>query len=407
MTENNQNEWKHYGDEQIPYYYRSKHYKKQKKGYFFSGLLGAVLGALSIVLLVKFLTNTDNHNVHFNNSSISQNQRIEQIAYEVNTSVTEAVERVGDAVVAITNLQGGSFWTQAQESGTGSGVVYKRQGNTAYIVTNHHVIEGANQIEVTLSDGTKLDAELLGSDVWSDLAVLKVDGDAIKTVAPFGNSDVLKLGEPVIAIGNPLGLEFAGSITQGVVSGLDRTVPMDFNNDGFIDWNAEVLQTDAAINPGNSGGALVNIAGQVVGINSMKIARQEVEGIGFSIPVNSAIPVIEDIEQFGRVKRPYIGIALQELSDVSNYHQQNTLNLPLKVKAGILIASVEQGSPAEKIGLEQYDVIVKLDDQDVENIIEFRKYLYNEKHVGELMKIGYYRNGIYKETTIVLTESTR
>lgn len=400
MSERNQDEYNHFSDDHKR--------KKRKGGYFFSSLIGAMIGALSIILFLQFSNNGSNSHVPIKDSNTrmeNQSQTIEQISYEVDTSVTKAVEKVFDAVVGITNLQGGSFWSQAQEAGTGSGVVYKKQGDYAYIVTNHHVIEGANQIEVTLSDGTKVDAELLGSDVWTDLAILKVDGEAVKAVAPFGNSDTLKLGEPVTAIGNPLGLAFAGSITQGVISGLDRTVPMDFNGDGLIDWNAEVLQTDAAINPGNSGGALINIAGQVVGINTMKIARQEVEGIGFAIPVNSATPIIEDIEQFGRVKRPYIGISLQELSDISIYHQQQTLHLPINVKSGILIAGVEQGSPADKAGLKQYDVIVKLDEHEVHSIIEFRKYLYKETQIGDSIRVGYYRNGKYGETTITLTEN--
>ena len=172
----------------------------------------------------------------------------------------------GDRLIQITD-------SNTAEAGTGSGVVYKKTGGKAFIVTNNHVIEGASELEVTLSDGTKLPAELIGSDPWTDLAVITVDEDKIKTVAEFGKSASLKPGEPVIAIGNPLGLQFSGSITQGVISGLERSIPVDINEDGQADWNAEVIQTDAAINPGNSGGALVNMSGQVIGINSMKISE--------------------------------------------------------------------------------------------------------------------------------------
>ena len=197
------------------------------------------------------------------------------------TAVTDAVDKTGDAVVGITNIQETNFWgsgpnssnSGTAEAGTGSGVVYKKSGGKAYIVTNNHVIEGASELEVTLSDGTKLPAELIGSDPWTDLAVITVDGGKVKTVAEFGKSATLKPGEPVIAIGNPLGLQFSGSITQGIISGLERTIEVDINQDGQTDWNTQVIQTDAAINPGNSGGALVNMSGQVIGINSMKIAE--------------------------------------------------------------------------------------------------------------------------------------
>ena len=143
-----------------------------------------------------------------------------------------------------------------QEAGSGSGVIYKKEGGRAYIVTNNHVVEGAKQLEVTFSDGSKEEAKLVGTDIWTDLAVISISSKKVKTVATFGDSDKLKQGESVIAIGNPLGMDFYGSVTTGVISGTDRTVPVDLNGDGTEDWQAEVLQTDAAINPGNSGGAL-------------------------------------------------------------------------------------------------------------------------------------------------------
>lgn len=390
--------------------YRPRQRKRQKKrGYFLAGFFGSLIGGLIILWASPYLMNlrTDSNPIVENNETVVPNNgsgTTQKVTYNVNTDITNSVEKVADTVVGITNIQGGNFWTQSQEAGTGSGVVYKIQNDSAYIVSNHHVVEGANDLEVTLSDGTKLPAELLGSDVWTDLAVLKVDHDGVRTIAEFGNSDALKLGEPVIAIGNPLGLEFAGSITQGIVSGLERTVPMDFNADGIVDWNAEVLQTDAAINPGNSGGGLFNITGQVVGINSMKIAQQEVEGIGFSIPINIAEPIIQDIERYGKVRRPYLGVALQSISDLSSFHQHETLNLPYTVKSGVLVAEVVKGSPADLAGLVQMDVIVKLDKQDITNIMDLRKYLYYQKEVDQSLTVGYYRDGQYQETQVTLTE---
>lgn len=400
-----------YYDQDYENYYQKN---GKKRGYFFAGLLGGVIGALLIIIAIPTLVKMDIlpykleelTTIERNSGQSEQNKVIQKVSVNVESDITKAVEKVSDAVVGVTNIQSSNFWVGSTEAGTGSGVIYKKQGNKAYIVTNHHVIDGANQIEVTLADGTKLEAKLLGSDIWTDLAVLEVDGKKINKVAEFGDSDALKPGEPVIAIGNPLGLEFAGSITQGIISGLERTVPIDFNQDGVVDWNAEVIQTDAAINPGNSGGALVNIAGQVIGINSMKIAQQEIEGIGFAIPINLVEPIIEDLELYGEVKRPYMGVQLQDISEISAYHQEQTLKLPKDVKEGVLITKVVPNSPASKAGLKRLDVIVKLDNEEIKSIIDLRKYLYTKKDIGDKMVVGFYRNGKYQETKITLAEES-
>ena len=271
--------------------------QKTKKGsYFFTGLIGAVVGALLVIFTIPTLSNVGllPYSVEPTNGAVvkeNKNTITQDVSLKVETGITEAVEKAGDAVVGITNLQSSSFWLDQQggnqEAGTGSGVIYKKAGDMAYIVTNNHVIEGADQLEVTLADGTKIPARMVGTDPWTDLAVIEVDSDPIKTIAEFGDSDTLKAGEPVIAIGNPSGLGFSGYATNGIVSELERKIPVDLNKDGIEDWQVEVLQTDAAINPGNSGGALINIGGQVIGINSMKIAQEAVEGIGLSIPINS------------------------------------------------------------------------------------------------------------------------
>lgn len=409
--------WMGYYDED--YQYRTNPKRKSKVGYFLSGLIGALIGGFLIAMIIPTLAKTGilPLDIGLKNSDVNPTERnlieknngnpiTQNVSVEVETDITKAVDKALDAVVGITNLQGGNLWQQASEAGTGSGVIYKKEGNTAFVVTNQHVIEGASDIEVTLANGEKVEAELLGSDIWTDLAVLRMDASQINAVAEFGNSDSLRLGEPVIAIGNPLGLEFAGSITQGIISGLERTVPLDFNEDGNPDWNAEVLQTDAAINPGNSGGALVNIAGQVIGINSMKIAQEQVEGIGFSIPVNIAIPIIEDLEGFGEVKRPYMGVSLQDLNSVSIYHQNQTLHLPDEVTAGLIVVEVVTGSPAADAGLREMDVIVKLDGEEIHSMIELRKHLYTKKNVGESLMVGFYRDGEYRETKMVLVEES-
>ena len=386
-------------------------------GYFFSGLGGAILGAL-VILFVFPETGIITGNESNNNESVQSVTDTEtvipqqKVALDLTTAVTDAVDKAGDAVVGITNIQETSFWgpgdrksgKSTAEAGTGSGVVYKKSGGKAFIITNNHVIENASELEVTLSDGTKLPAKLIGSDPWTDLAVITVNGDKIKTIAEFGKSSMLKPGETVIAIGNPLGLQFSGSITQGIISGLERTIEVDINDDGQVDWNAEVIQTDAAINPGNSGGALVNMAGQVIGINSMKISEDAVEGIGLSIPIDSAIPIITDIEEYGEVKRPFLGVNLASVEEISQYHQQNTLKLPNDVKSGVAITGVEAGSPADKAGIREFDVIVAMDGEQVNDVVELRKYLYNKKKIGDKVKLTFYRDGKKQTAEVTLKQ---
>lgn len=385
-----------------------------KVGYFISGLSGIVVGALLLWLLLPSLAGQlPGTNQALINSTDKNNTTIDQTATEVKSDVVTAVEKASSAVVGITNIQEvmPNFWNKSanttQEAGSGSGVIYKVEGDQAFIVTNHHVVAGAKQLEVTLEDGSKVPAQNVGSDIWTDLAVISIPSEGIQTVATFGDSDVLKQGETVIAIGNPLGLDFYGSVTTGVISGKDRSVPVDLNEDGIEDWSTDVLQTDAAINSGNSGGALINIAGQLVGINSMKIAASSVEGLGFAIPINSAIPVIEELEKTGEVKRPAIGISLIDLTEVPAYYQQQTLQLPAEVTNGVVITQVVPGSAADKAGLQQYDVIVEMDGQKIDGSIALRKHLYNEKEMGDTLNVKVYRQGKIVEAKLVLTDSAQ
>ncbi|NWQ40843.1 trypsin-like peptidase domain-containing protein [Bacillus sp. EB106-08-02-XG196] len=396
-------------------------YQKQsgnRGGYFFASIIGAVLGAMLVVISIPALSSQGflPYNVQPNNNqpaggnNDNQDNFIQQqVSYDVNTDTTKAIDKAADAVVGINNIQNTNFWYDESgddqgPAGTGSGVIYKKAGDKAYVVTNQHVVEGATQLEVTLNDGTKIPAKLLGGDVWTDLAVLEIDAAKIKKIAEFGNSEALKMGEPVMAIGNPLGATFSGSVTQGIISGINRTIPVDINQDGIMDWNAEVLQTDAAINPGNSGGALVNIAGQLIGINSMKIAQDAVEGIGLSIPINYARPIIEDLEQFGVVKRPYMGVDLKSVAEIPGYYQEEALKLPRDINYGVALRQVVSNSPAAQAGLQELDVIVEMDGITIHNVIDLRKHLYQETKIGDQMEVKYYREGKLKTTTITLAE---
>lgn len=400
-----------YGPQEAPVVEPKREKKREKRGfagYFISALAGVMVGALLVwFLLPSVVTNLPGG---IETKTAGNKTETQQLSVDITTDVTTAVEKASGAVVGVTNIQSvTNFWSQSQstqEAGTGSGVIYKKEGGKAYVVTNYHVIEGAKSLEVTLADGTKGEAKLVGSDMWTDLAVLEISDKGVDTVIDFGDSDALKQGETVIAIGNPLGLDFLGSVTTGVVSGKDRAIPIDLNEDGIEDWQAEVLQTDAAINPGNSGGALINLAGQLVGINSMKISEATVEGMGLAIPVNSAIPIIEDLEVNGKVNRPAMGITMIDVTNVPAFHQRDTLKLPAEVTTGVVIDQVVENTPAALAGMKPYDVIVEMDGEKIENGIELRKHLYNEKEIGDKLQVKVYREGKLVELTMELKESS-
>ncbi|GAA4076584.1 serine protease HtrC [Amphibacillus indicireducens] len=383
-------------------------------------MLGAFLFAVALPKLIElellpyeFYLISEDHGLMSENLVANQDETfqfihsITPISVDIATQVTDIVARVTPAVVGVENIQTRSFnfWDQAvYDGGTGSGVIYRKTDDRAFIVTNHHVIEGADQIEVILADDTRLIAELKGSDLYTDLAVLEVDGTDIDVMIDLGNSELTKVGEPVIAIGNPLGLGLSGSVTQGIISGTQRSIPQDLSGDGLADWQADVIQTDAAINPGNSGGALINMSGQLIGINSMKINQAAVEGIGFAIPINEALPVIQELESVGFMTRAFLGVEAYSLIDVPKAEWQQSLLLPDEVTGGIYIQSVEPFTPADYAGLQTYDVIVELDGEPVHTIVDLRKFLYQQKGPGDEMVIKFYRSGEAEEAIVELTK---
>ena len=367
-----------------------------------------MLSAIPLVLLG--CTNGANDSDTPNNETddqetVKEEVKISNVEVNVQSGITEAVEQIDDAVVSIINLQRNDFnsWAgfygmeEASEdeylqAGSGSGAVYKIEDDRAYIFTNNHVVEGSDAIQVLLQDGTRVDAEVVGTDVWTDLAVLSVDASNIETAVEFGDSENLTVGEPAIAIGSPLGTEFASSVTSGIVSGIGRTVPVDTDGDGEYDWEMTAIQTDAAINPGNSGGPLINIAGQVVGINSMKISTDTVEGMGFAIPSNDAVDIINQLEQNGEVIRPYLGITMIDLAYISDSQKIEELNLPDDVTDGVVITRVGKDSSATNAGLEPADVIVGFNGEEITNSVHLRQLIYSTE-VGDSVEIEFYRNG--------------
>jgi len=394
--------------------------RSESRGMKRSGALSflwAVLGALIVVFSIPLLANYGflPYDVVPKNISPVEQEVIteegidselatETLNLQMTSEVIEATRRVSDAVVGVVNMeQSFGLFDEGAGEGTGSGVIYKIDEERAFIVTNQHVIEGASQgssdIDITLNDGARVSAEFVGEDALTDLAVLTIDSDAVDTVADFGSSDSLQAGEPAIAIGNPL--SFEGSVTLGIISAVERSLPVDLTGNGQPDWNAEVIQTDAAINPGNSGGALLNIQGEVIGINSMKIAEQSVEGIGFAIPSAIVLPVIEDLEQYGEVQRPQMGIELRSLQEISSVHWQDSLGLPEDIKGGVYVQGVQPNTPAAEAGLRERDVIIKLNEQEIKDSHDLRRFLYTDVEIGETISVTFYRDG--KEQTVELT----
>ncbi len=376
---------------------------KKKTGKRFLTTVGA--GIIGSMLTLAIVFNTDLLPEVSLDTDIQTEQttpyQTQQTAAPSATGLSDMVEKASPAIVGIANYKnsGNRFAENVQsiEAGSGSGVIYKIDGDTAYIVTNNHVIEGAEKLEVSIHNGEKVTAEIVGKDALSDLAVLKINAEHVDTALEFGDSDALRAGDSVIAIGNPLSLDFSGTVTQGIVSAVDRSISVETSAG---DWELNVIQTDAAINPGNSGGALLNTSGQVIGINSLKISQGGVEGLGFAIPSREVIPLIDEMTANGHVERPYLGVGLMNLNEVP---QQYIQQLPETVEGGVLVASIDPESAAAKVGLKEADIITKINDKDIHNATELRKLLYNELKVGDKTTLAFFRGAEEKTVEVILT----
>lgn len=306
-------------------------------------------------------------------------------------SIKEAIDKIYDAVVVIEVYNGNTAVS------TGTGFVYKKDQENGYIITNHHVIENNGTIKVTNTAGNTVEAKLLGSDEYADVAVLSIDKEAALKVAEIGSTSDIELGDTVFTVGSPLGVDYMGTVTKGILSGKNRTVTVSLENGDFV---MEVLQTDAAINPGNSGGPLLNINGEVIGVNSLKLVQDQIEGMGFAIPIEMVMSSVEKLEKGEKIDRPVIGV---EMLDVDNpyalfYHK---ITLDDNIESGVVVVNVMENYPADKAGLKKGDVIVGIDDTEITDsaYLRFTLYKYN---VGDKIKIKYIRDGKLKETTLEL-----
>lgn len=376
--------------------------RKSKNGPGFLKLLlaailgsGLTLGATHLPELVSQDT-SNNHNA----TPIQVNQK----ATGNNTELADMLEQVSPAVVGIINMQqanssifdilrGDSGSGEETPAGTGSGVIYQANDTEAYIVTNNHVVEGAQDLKVRLSTGETVNGTLIGTDALTDIAVLKIKGQYNIKPIPFADSSKIRIGDTVYAIGNPLGIELSGSVTEGIISAKERTMKVDTSAG---ESSVKAIQTDAAINPGNSGGALINNQGQLIGINTLKISADTVEGLGFAIPSNDTKVIIEQLVKDGKVVRPFMGLGLVSIDSVpANYLDE----MKVSAREGALVASADE--QAGKV-FNEGDVITQIEGQHVKTDGDVRNYIYKNKKAGDKVKFTIIRDGKEQEVELTL-----
>ena len=339
----------------------------------FNIIFSVILGAIGMYL---FLGKQD--------KTISQ---IESIA------VSKTTEEISDFKDAINNIYDATVYIETQSfkmrsSSSGSGFVYKKDDNYGYIITNYHVVEGSDDISITFMDGSECSAEVIGMDEYSDIAILRVDVKYVLQVAKIGSSSNVTVGDTVFTVGAPMGKDFIGTITKGILSGKNRMVSVRIATGEYL---IETLQTDASINSGNSGGPLCNIAGEVIGVNSSKLKGTGIEGMGFAIPIDNVITILEDLEQGRKISRPYLGVQMADVyADNFEY--------------GVMLVAVEQDMPASDAGLKRGDVIVEIDGEQVKSSSYLRLYLYKH-NINDKVKIKYYRDNEIKEAEITLSKT--
>lgn len=352
---------------------------------------GIVTSAATTYLYINKVEQKTESSVDSNKSETVTNNGTKYEITQVENPVVAIADVAGKSVVGVTvrSVSNTVFGGTSTSDSEGSGIIYTADG---YIVTNYHVIENAisnqsiSKVYVTLPNSDEeIEASIIGADSVTDIAVIKIQKEGL-SAATFDDSNNLKVGELVVAIGNPLGRELAGSITVGYVSALNRTLTSNGRT-------YKLLQTDAAINPGNSGGALVSSSGKVIGINTVKIGATDVEGIGFAIPSNIAKPIVDELIKNGKIVRPYIGISGISLDD----NMAKRYNL---VK-GVYVAKIESSSSAYNSGIKVGDVIVKIDDKEITTIEELNE-IKNSKNVGDTVKITVYRDGKNIEINVKL-----
>lgn len=342
---------------------------------FFIGIIGTLAVVKSTPQTKQTLTETPSQTVNIT---------------ETNT-IKNSIDKIYDAVVLVETYKDNTVLS------SGTGFVYKKDEKNGYIITNHHVIDGGNKLIVTLINGEEVEAKLLGSDEYSDIAILSIPQESIIQVAELGKSDESEIGDTVFAIGSPLGKEYMGTVTKGILSGKDRTVTVTSTSSSMM---LQALQTDAAINPGNSGGPLVNINGQVIGVTSMKLVQNEIEGMGFAIPIEIVNSLLDKLENGETIDRPLIGIEMTDTTNTYYLYRQGII-IPEEIEKGVVVIKIQDNYPAQQAGLQKGDIILSLNELEIEDSTHF-KYLLYKYEVGDTVKIKYMRNNKIQETTLTL-----
>lgn len=326
--------------------------------------------------------------------NVIETSKVEKNVTITDTGISEGIDKIYDAVVVVEN------YSKSRLAGIGSGFIYDANG---YIMTNHHVIANASSVKVKLMSGETVSASVIGSDEYADIAVIQIPKEYVKKVAIIGKSEDTKIGDTVFTIGSPMSSSYFGTVTRGILSGKNRMVEVAVDSSSN-DWIMNVMQTDAAINPGNSGGPLCNVNGEVIGINSMKIVEDEIEGIGFAIPIEDAVEYASKVISGEKVSRSYLGITMAEVSTPQYYLSRYGITINSSIVSGVIIMSVEQNSPSSKAGILKGDVITKIGGYDVKNVAELRYYLYKHKP-NEKVKITITRGTDTKTFDVTLGES--
>lgn len=351
---------------------------------------GIILVVIALFCLVKFTPVLDFFNPNRTVITKNDTQVVEK------SSLATSIDKIKDAVMVVESYRAG------QKVSTGTGFVYKTDNKYGYVLTNQHVIANADNVQLLLSNDNKVDGVLLGSDEYLDLAVIRIDKKNVLAVAELSSSEDTKIGDQVFTIGSPLGEEYRGSVTSGILSGKDRLVSVKVSNSSTEDWVMKVLQTDAAVNPGNSGGPLVNINGEVIGVISMKLADEEIEGMGFAIPIESAKSHLEALEAKQEIEWPVLGITMANVNDaVALYRYQ--IDIDKSVDYGVVITGISENTGAAKADLKERDIIIAIDGEKVKNTAYLRYELYKHK-VGDTISVTYIRDNKERTTKVTLSK---
>ncbi len=360
----------------------------------FTAFIGG--GLTTYALLEGPLKDKDDNTKVVDNSTVNNSKDYDNTLIVNNSGISNSVAKVYDSVVLIENYQRNKL------AGTGSGFVYKKDSQYGYIMTNYHVIDGANTLKVLNSKDTKIDATVLGGDEYLDIAIIRIPAASVVSVATIGNTKDLSLGDVVFAIGSPVGEEYFNTVTNGIISGLNRKVTVSVKSTS--DWIQEVLQVDAAINPGNSGGPLLNFNGEVIGINSLKLVDSTIESMGFAIKVEDAMKHVAELEAGNKIERPLLGINHLNATDTYSL-SRNGITISSSIEYGIVVVSVVEDSGASKSDLKKGDVIIKINEDKVINTA-YLKYLLYKYNTTDTIKVTYLRDGKEYTTDVTLTKNS-